>query len=129
MRFLHSGLHENILNSEFCAFSCLVYILVMVTMVITISFIHPSMALQPFVGPCPLLQFRNLFTQSVGLLGRGISPSQGNYLYTGQHKHRINSHTDIHAPSGIRTHDPSVRESEDISCLRERSHRDQHYYD
>jgi hypothetical protein len=25
------------------------------------SFIHPSMALQPFVGPWPLLQFRNLF--------------------------------------------------------------------
>jgi hypothetical protein len=26
-----------------------------------ISFIHSSMALQPFVGPWPLLQFRNLF--------------------------------------------------------------------
>jgi hypothetical protein len=25
------------------------------------SFIHSSMALQPFVGPWPLLQFRNLF--------------------------------------------------------------------
>jgi hypothetical protein len=31
-------------------------------------------------------------TQSVGLLGRGISPSQGRYLHTEQHKHRINSH-------------------------------------
>jgi hypothetical protein len=30
------------------------------------------------------------YTQSIGLLGRGISPSQG--LYTGQHKHRINAH-------------------------------------
>jgi hypothetical protein len=38
--------------------------------------------------------------QSVGLLGRGISPSQSPYL------HRIN--TNIHALSGIRTHDPSV---------------------
>jgi hypothetical protein len=28
------------------------------------------MALQLFVGPWPLLQFRNLFTQTVGLLGR-----------------------------------------------------------
>jgi hypothetical protein len=36
-----------------------------------------SMALQPFVGPWPLFQFLDLFTQSVGLLGRGISPSQG----------------------------------------------------
>jgi hypothetical protein len=35
------------------------------------------MALQPFVGPWPLFQFVELFTQTVGLLGRGISPSQG----------------------------------------------------
>jgi hypothetical protein len=27
--------------------------------------------------------------------------------------HRINAHTDIHASSGIRTHDPSVRKGED----------------
>jgi hypothetical protein len=32
------------------------------------------------------------FTQSVGLLGRGISPSQDRSLHTEQHKHRINSH-------------------------------------
>jgi hypothetical protein len=32
------------------------------------------------------------FPQSVGLLGRGISPSQGRYLHTEQHKHRINAH-------------------------------------
>jgi hypothetical protein len=30
------------------------------------------MSIQPFVGPWPLLQFRNvLLTQTVGLLGRG----------------------------------------------------------
>jgi hypothetical protein len=34
---------------------------------------YGSMA--PFVGPWPLFQFLNFFTQSVGLLGRGISPS------------------------------------------------------
>jgi hypothetical protein len=33
-----------------------------------------------------------IYTQSVGLLGRGISPSQGNYLHREQHKHRINAH-------------------------------------
>jgi FAD synthase len=50
------------------------------------------MALQSFVGPWPLLQFRNLFfTQTVGLLGRVISPSQGRYLHTEQHKQ--NKHT------------------------------------
>jgi hypothetical protein len=31
------------------------------------------------------------FTQSVGLLGRGISQSQGFYLHTGQHNHTINA--------------------------------------
>jgi hypothetical protein len=58
--------------------------------------------------------------QSVGLLGRGISPSQGRYL----HEHRINTHRDIHALSGIRTFDPSVRSGEDSSCLRPRGHWD-----
>jgi hypothetical protein len=33
--------------------------------------------------------------------------------------HRVNAHNiDIHALSGIRTHDSSVRASEDISCLK-----------
>jgi hypothetical protein len=35
--------------------------------------------------------------------------------YTEQHKHRI--YSDIHAFSGIRTHDPSFPAGEDISCL------------
>jgi hypothetical protein len=33
-----------------------------------------------------------IYTQSVGLLGREISPSQGRYLHAEQHKHRINAH-------------------------------------
>jgi hypothetical protein len=53
-----------------------------------------------------------------------IIPSQSSYLHTGQHKYRINAYTDIHALSGIRTHDPSVRASEDSSCLRPRGHCD-----
>jgi hypothetical protein len=40
--------------------------------------------------------------------------------YTGQHKHRINAHTNTHASSGIWTLDPSVRASEDSSILRPR---------
>jgi hypothetical protein len=51
--------------------------------------------LQPFFGPWPLFQFLNLFTQSVGLLGWVISPSQGRYVHTGQHKHRINIQTSM----------------------------------
>jgi hypothetical protein len=85
--------------------------------------IHSSMSLQPFVEPWPLLQFLNLFiTQTVGLLGRVISPSLGCYLHTEEHKHRINAHTDIHVLSRFRTHDPSVRAEGDSSCLTLRCH-------
>jgi hypothetical protein len=59
----------------------------------------------------------------------GIRPSQGLYLHAEQHKHRINTYNrDIHAVSGIRTHDPSVRTSEDSSCLRPLSHCDRHVH-
>jgi hypothetical protein len=60
--------------------------------------------------------------ESVGLPGQGISPSQGRYL----HKHRINA--DIRVLSGIRTHGPSVRGSEDGLCLRSRGHFDRLIY-
>jgi hypothetical protein len=56
-----------------------------------------------------------IYTQSVGLLGPGISLLQGRYLHTEQHKHRKNA--DIHAASGIRAQDPSVRVAEDGSFL------------
>jgi hypothetical protein len=49
------------------------------------------MALQPR-GPWPLFSFM-IILQTVGLLGRDISSSQGLYLNTGQHKHRINIYT------------------------------------
>jgi hypothetical protein len=65
-----------------------------------------------------------IYTQSVGPHGQGISPSQGLYLNTEQHKHRINAHTDIHALNGIRTHDPSVRADERCSCVRPHCHYD-----
>jgi hypothetical protein len=80
------------------------------------------MALQPLLGPDLFFSFVIFFTQMVGLHGRGISPSQGRYLHTGQHKHRINAHRDIHALSGIWTHDPSFRAGKDSSCLRPRGH-------
>jgi hypothetical protein len=55
------------------------------------NYVGPSVC-GTFMGPWPLFQFLYLFTQSVGLLRRGISPSQLRYLHTGQHKHRINAH-------------------------------------
>jgi hypothetical protein len=87
------------------------------------SSIYLSMALQSFCWTFASISVSLSYTQSVGLLGRGISPSQGHYLYT-EHTHRINAHTDIHALCGIRTHDPSVQASEDSSCLRPRGHCD-----
>jgi hypothetical protein len=44
-------------------------------------------------GPTFLIQFHNHFSQSVGLLGRVTSTSQGRYLHTGQHKSRIKAYT------------------------------------
>jgi hypothetical protein len=83
------------------------------------------MALTALTGPWPLIQFHNhLVTESAGLLGRVIIPSQGRYLYTGQHKHRLNVYTDIHALNGIQTYDPSIRASADSSCLRPRGNCD-----
>jgi hypothetical protein len=76
-------------------------------------------------GPWPLFSFIT-YSQSVGLLGRVINSSQGLYLNTGQHKHRI-KHTytpNIHALSRIRTHNHSVRANEDSSCLKPLGYRD-----
>jgi hypothetical protein len=36
-----------------------------------------------------------IYTQPVRLLGWGISPSQGSYLHTEQHKNRINTQTSV----------------------------------
>jgi hypothetical protein len=55
--------------------------------------IHPSIhgSADLFVGPWPLFSFLNFYT-----VGRtpwtGIIPSQGRYLHTKQHKHRIDIH-------------------------------------
>jgi hypothetical protein len=57
--------------------------------------IYLSMTLPPFVGSWPLFRFLNLFTQSVGPLGRGMSLSQGRYMHTGQHKHNKRTQTSM----------------------------------
>jgi hypothetical protein len=60
------------------------------------------------------LFFAFFYTQSVGLLGWGISPSQGRYL------HNTNTeqmHTDIHTLSCIRTHDPVFERAKTVHAL------------
>jgi hypothetical protein len=57
------------------------------------------------LGRLTYRRFVELFKHMVGLLGRVISPSQGLCLHrTTQHR---KTWTNIHALSGIRTHDPS----------------------
>jgi hypothetical protein len=59
----------------------------------------------------------------------GRTPCKGDQLVarslpTHRTTHTQNKNTDIHAFSGIRTHDPSVQTNEDNSCLRPRGHCD-----
>jgi hypothetical protein len=66
-----------------------------------------SLPLIPYPYGVEVFIFLYIYTQSVGLVGRVISSSQGLYINTGQH-----------------THDHGLRASEDSSCLRPRGHRD-----
>jgi hypothetical protein len=74
-----------------------------------------SLSLQPKFEPRPTsmkLPFHFSFLdlrQSVGLLGRVISSSQGLYLYINTEKHTHTQTLNIHALSGIRAHDPGFR--------------------
>jgi hypothetical protein len=67
-----------------------------------------------------LFHFSFIIIKTVGRTPwTGDQPVASRYL----HIHRINAHTDIHASSGIRTDDPSVRANVDASCLRPRGQR------
>jgi hypothetical protein len=79
----------------------------------------------PIQDPGLLFSSVIIYSQTVGLLGRVISTSQGPYLNAGQHKQNKRIHTpNIHSLCGIRTHDPSGRASEDSSYPRPRSYCD-----
>jgi hypothetical protein len=73
-----------------------------------------SMALQPF-GPWPLFQFLNPI-QSVGLLGWGISPSQGHYLHTEKRKHSIIAQTPM-PPIGFEPTIPVFKQAETVHAF------------
>jgi hypothetical protein len=61
------------------------------------------------IGPWPSLMDFSIHRHLVGLLGWGISPTQGLYP---------NTQTHIYAPSRIRTCDPNVQAVVDSTCLR-----------
>jgi hypothetical protein len=64
------------------------------TVIMPLTYVYVSMALQPFVGPWPLFQFLDLL-QSAGLPGWAISPLQGRYLHTGQCKQNKRTQTSM----------------------------------
>jgi len=67
-----------------------------------------------------LLKLMNLFWTLGRTPGWVISLSQGHYLHvTAQHR---KNRTRIHASSGIRNREPSIRAIEDSTCLRPRGH-------
>jgi hypothetical protein len=91
---LHGTLLKELLNQAYCCEEDNVFL----------PFPRGSTVLgEPWLSPYEVS--KPLFRPLVGLLGRGVGPSQGLYL------HRTTQHTktriSIHALSGIRTHDNS----------------------
>jgi hypothetical protein len=72
-----------------------------------------TLALPAQSGPWLLIQFSDQLG-SRPLPRRKRTQTQNKRIYT----------PNVHALSGIRTHDPSIRASEDSSCLRPRGHYD-----
>jgi hypothetical protein len=74
------------------------------------------MALIPLLGLDRFFTFLILYTV-------GMAPLTGYQPFARPlPTHRIDANIGIHALRGIRTHNPSVRASEDSSCLRPRDH-------
>jgi hypothetical protein len=93
--------------------------------IICIHIFHSSMTLQLFVRPLPLLQFRRLFYTVGRTLWTGDQPVAIPLpTRSTTQRQNINAHTDFNVLSGIRTHNPRVRASEDSSCLRPRGNCD-----
>jgi hypothetical protein len=82
------------------------------------------MVLQPFVGTWPPLQFHNLFFPDSRTPWTSDQPVARPLPTHRTTKPRINSHAGIHALSGIQTHGPSFRASENSLYLITRGHRD-----
>jgi hypothetical protein len=90
-----------------------------------VSFIK---ALEPFFGSWPLFSVLQPFYTDCRIPFREWAAHHKAAAHTQDNRHRINTHTNIHALGEIRTHDPSFRASEDSSCIRRRGHRDQLSY-
>jgi hypothetical protein len=73
------------------------------------------MALQPFVWAWPLCQFLDLLHSWQDALDGGSARRKAS-TYTQSNTNTEQTHEDIHASRGIRTHDPSVSAGKGGSC-------------
>jgi hypothetical protein len=118
---------HSVMQAQACFFStCLklrnAYLNLLLLLVLFFSMAPPARS-----GPRPLIQFRNHFYTD------GMTPwTSDQPVARPLPKHRTSQtqnkriHTpNIHILSGIRTHNPSVRASEDSSCLTPRGYCDQ----
>jgi hypothetical protein len=85
-----------------------------------------STALPAHSGPRPLIQFRNHFFTDGRTPCTSDQPAPRPLpTHTTTQTQKKRTYTpNIHALSGIRAHDPSVRANEDSSCLRPRGYCD-----
>jgi hypothetical protein len=93
---------------------------------VRLEYLHLYISLwlySPFVGPWPFYQFLNCIHSRYDSLDGGSAHLKA-AAYTQNNTNTEYTYTDIHALSGIRIHDPSVRASEDSSCLRLCNHSD-----
>jgi hypothetical protein len=93
--FLATDLNTGIITDSHFKYHCTKSLLITINIALPL-FLHfiyfsPHWLYSPR-GPWPLFSLL-IHSQLVGLLGRVISPSQGRYLNTGQHKQRINTYT------------------------------------
>jgi hypothetical protein len=86
-----------------------IYIIIL-TIVVIIIIIIIIIPLEPFVGPRPLFQFFGPIHSRKDSWHWGSETERP--LPQAEHKQNKHTNTDIHAQSGIRTHDPCVRASD-----------------
>jgi hypothetical protein len=81
------------------------------------SFIHSSVALQHFVGPWSLFFFSFVILYTVGRTSWMGDQPVARLLPTHRTTQTQNKHTDFHALSGIRNHDPSVKRAKTVHAV------------
>jgi hypothetical protein len=97
-------------------------VLYIICLVMTVSFNGSSSSFRLR----PLVQFRNHFftdDRTPWMSDQPVAKPLPKHRTTQTQNKRIHT-PNIHALSGIQTHDPSVRAGEDCSCLRRRGHCD-----